>query len=63
MCEMLTSYYRERVAGAEQIQDDARFNEAYEKWRGNLTWSEIQHLRDSYWTKSKRNQVRAKASH
>jgi len=59
MCEMLTSYYREKFATAEQLHDQRKFIEGYEKWRGNLTWAEIEHLRDIYWTKATRARVRA----
>jgi hypothetical protein len=59
MCEMLTSYYREKVATAEQLQSQRRFTEAYEKWRSILTWAEIERLRDAYWTEAKRAQMRA----
>jgi hypothetical protein len=59
MCEMLTSYYGEKLATPEQLQDRKQFNEAYEKWRRLLTWAQIETFRDTYWTKAKRTRVRA----
>ncbi len=63
MCEMLTSYYSEKIATAEQLRDHRLFSEAYEKWRSVLTWAQIETLRDRYWTKSTRARVRIRAKH
>lgn len=54
MCEMLISYFRERLATPEQRSDSKRFDEAYEQWRCILTWAEIEHMRDTYWTQRRR---------
>jgi hypothetical protein len=54
MCEMLTSYFRETLATAEQRSDNKRFDEAYEQWRSILTWAEIERMRDAYWTQRRR---------
>ena len=54
MCEMLTLYFRERVATPEQKRDEAVFYEAYQNWRSILTWSQIVEMRDTYWTKARR---------
>ena len=59
MCEMLTSYYGEKLATPEQLRDRKLFNDAYEKWRRLLTWAQIEAFRDAYWTKAKRAKVRA----
>jgi hypothetical protein len=61
MCEMLTSYYQEKVASTEQRRDAGLFHAAFEKWRGNLTWAEIQSLRDTYWT-PRRRALKARAA-
>ncbi len=54
MCEMLTCYFRERVATPEQLRDQAAFHEAYENWRSILTWAQIVEMRDTFWTKARR---------
>lgn len=59
MCEMLTSYYSEKLATPDQLRDHQIFNEAYEKWRSLLTWAQIETLRDTYWTKARRAKARA----
>jgi hypothetical protein len=59
MCEMLTSYFREKLATAEQLNDNKKFDEAYEKWRSIQTWAEIEHLRDTYWTSRRRARARS----
>jgi hypothetical protein len=59
MCEMLTLYYREKLATPEQLQDQTLFRQAYESWRDALTWRQIETLRDQYWTTTKQRRVKA----
>jgi len=61
MCEMLKSYFHDKLATADQLRDAAAFSEAYEKWRSILTWAQIVEMRDHYWTKSR--QARARRAH
>jgi len=61
MCEMLTSYYSEKLATPDQLRNHTQFNEAYAKWRSLLTWAQMEEMRDTYWTKAKRAKVRAAA--
>ena len=61
LCEMLTSYYSEKLATPAQLGDHQLFNEAYEKWRRILTWAQIETYRDTYWTKARRAKARAAA--
>lgn len=58
MCEMLSSYFRERVATPEQLRDRTLCAEAFDKWRRILTWAEIEKLRDEYWTATKQAATR-----
>ena len=58
MCEMLATYYREKLATLEQLRDHMQFTEAYEKWRSILTWAQIVEMRDTYWTKAKRTTIK-----
>jgi hypothetical protein len=59
MCEMLSSYFRDKLATPDQRRDQNQFNQAYEKWRSILTWAEIVQMRDTYWTKAQRAKVKA----
>jgi hypothetical protein len=60
LCVMLSSYYREKLAGPDLLADAKRLSDAYDKWRDSLTWAQIEGLRDTYWTPSKRAKARAK---
>ncbi len=62
MCEMLTLYYRDKVAPPDQLENQTLFHEAYEKWRNSLTWRQIEDMRDQYWTPTRRSHARAKAA-
>ena len=59
MCEMLTSYFNEKLATTAERHDPALFQTAYEKWRSLLTWTQIEEMRDHYWTARKRAKTRA----
>ena len=60
LCEMLSSYYREKLASAASLADAQILSDAYDKWRDGLTWAQIEELRDTYWTPSKRAKARAR---
>ena len=49
LCEMLTSYFTNKVATLEQLRSRESFHDSFERWRANLTWAEIERLRDQYW--------------
>jgi hypothetical protein len=63
MCEMLACYFREKLATPDQLHDQQKFSEAYDKWRSILTWAQIVDMRDRYWTRAKRAKVKAQAAH
>jgi len=49
LCEMLNSYFTNKVATPEQLKDKETFHAALEAWRATLTWQQILELRDTYW--------------
>lgn len=59
MCEMLKSYFADKIATADERRNTALFHTAYENWRSLLTWAQIEEMRDHYWTVRKRAKVRA----
>lgn len=60
LCEMLSSYYRDRLANPATLADEQRFTDALHAWRNGLTWAEVQNLRDTYWTPARRAKARSR---